>query len=158
MYFTTGKIKLSLVTEEMVLQSDEMEAFFNKRTKEIVYIGDDEFSAAESEQLIGIFPEWQQERIEIAEEILYDDDNWIPLLSKFEIHEYNIMEEFCLSIKDEKLSDIMYDSIRGSGAFDRFRDNIRRYNIEKDWYKFKDKAMERIAIEWCERNDIDYEK
>ncbi len=68
------------------------------------------------------------------------------------------MEEFCLSIKDKRLSDIMYDSIKGSGAFRRFRNNIQKYNIENDWYKFKDKAMKDIAIEWCEGNNIDYER
>lgn len=32
------------------------------------------------------------------------------------------------------------------------------HKSEEDWYKFKDEAMERIAIEWYERNDINYER
>ena len=153
----SDKIKLNIIIQEMDSQSNEMSAFFNKKTKEIVFLSDDEFRMAEDEEPIEELPEWLQCQIEIAEEILCGD-NWISLPSKFEIHEYNIMEEFCLSIKDEKLSDIMYDSIKGSGAFRRFRDNIQKYNIENDWYKFKKKAMEDIAIEWCEGNNIDYDE
>lgn len=150
-------IKLNMLIQEMSSQSDETRGFFNKSTKEIVFVSDDEFRYAEDEKPIENFPDWQQENIKIAEEILYGD-NWIALPSKFEIHEYNIMEEFCLSIKDQNLSDTMYYSIKGRGAFRMFRNNIEKYNIENDWYKFRDKAMEEIAIEWCEGNEIDYER
>lgn len=153
----SDKIKLNLLIQEMDSQSDEMSAFFNKKTKEIVFVSDDEFRMAEDEEPIEELPEWLQEQINIAEEILYGD-NWIPLPSKFEIHEYNIMEEFCLSIKDEKLSDIIYDSIKGSRAFRNFRNNIIKSNLENDWYKFRDEAMRDIAIDWCEGNNITYEK
>lgn len=83
-------------------------------------------------------------------------DDYIPLPSSFDIHEYHIMERFCLSITDDKLRDTMSGSIRGRGAFRRFKDNMRRYNIEEDWYKYRDEALKQIAIEWCEENDIDF--
>ncbi|WP_425429451.1 hypothetical protein [Desulfoscipio geothermicus] len=50
----------------------------------------------------------------------------------------------------------MYSSIKGSGAFRRFKDNIHRYQIAKNWYKYRDEAIKRIAIEWCEGNGIRY--
>lgn len=43
------------------------------------------------------------------------------------------MEGFCLSTKDEELSDTMYYSLKGSGAFQRFKINILKYGVEKDW-------------------------
>lgn len=92
----------------MECQSDEMSAFFNKKTKEIVFVSDDEFRIAENEEPIEDLPEWLQDQIKTAEEILYGD-SFIPLPSKFEIHEYNIMEQFCLSIRDQRLSNTMYD-------------------------------------------------
>lgn len=52
----------------------------------------------------------------------------------------------------------MYDSIKGRGAFRRFKENIERYNMEDDWYKFQNEAMKTIALEWCQGNNIDYEK
>lgn len=52
----------------------------------------------------------------------------------------------------------MYDSIKGRGAFGRFKYNIQKYNIENDWYKFRGEVLESIAIEWCEGNGINYER
>lgn len=151
------KIKLSLIIQEMECQSDEMSAFFNKTTKEIVFVSDEEFRMAEDEEPSEDRPEWLQEQIKTAEEILYGD-SFIPLPSTFDIHEYNIMEKFCLSIRDQELSDIMYNSIKGKGAFRNFKINIRKYNIEDDWYKYRDKAITDIAIDWCEVNNINYKK
>lgn len=46
------------------------------------------------------FPEWEHENIKAAKEILETDD-YISLPAKFDIHEYAIMEQFCLSINDD---------------------------------------------------------
>jgi len=46
--------------------------------------------------------------------------------------------------------------IRGSGAFRRFKDLIYRYNIEEDWFKFKDEAYKEIAISWLESNGFGF--
>lgn len=151
------KIKLDLIIEEMGSQSDEMSSFYNKETREITSVTEEEIRMAEDEVSTEEFPDWLQEAVKVAEEVLYGDV-WIPLPSKFEINEYAIMEDFCLSIRNDRISDIMYDSIKGRGAFRRFKENIGRYNIEDDWYKFQNEAMKTIAIEWCEGNNIDYEK
>lgn len=151
------KIKLDLIVGEMEFQSGEISSFYNKETREIVSVTEEEIRMAENEVSTEELPNWLQEAVKVAEEVLYGD-KWIPLPSKFEINAYAIMEEFCLSIRNNRISDIMYDSIKGRGAFRRFKENINRYNIEDDWYIFENEAMETIAIEWCERNGIDYEK
>jgi hypothetical protein len=66
------------------------------------------------------------------------------------------MESFCLSIPDEKLSELLLNQIRGSGAFRRFKDTIYRYGIEKDWFRFRADAYKEIAIDWLENNDLAY--
>ena len=76
--------------------------------------------------------------------------------SKPPICEYQIMEAFCLSLDDVKLKDKMYYSIKGSGAFRRFKDNIFEYGIEQNWFKYRRDAFKRIAINWCEENNIPY--
>lgn len=121
----------------------------------MVLINDQEFRAAEHNEPIGDFSEWQQENIKVAKEIL-EMDKYIPLPTKFDIHEYGIMERLCLSIRDTKISDILYNSIKGSGAFRRFKQNIYRYNIQDDWYNYRDAALREIAIEWCEDNNIEF--
>ena len=148
-------VELDKIIEGIELQSDETVSYLNKKTGEVVTITDQEFSAAEDNEPIEHFPEWEHENIKTAKEILETDD-YISLPSKFDIHEYNIMERFCLSITDEEIRDRMYRSIKGSGAFRRFKDNIHRYNIAEEWYKYRDEALKRIAIKWCEEKDIGF--
>ena len=84
-----------------------------------------------------------------AKEVINSDD-YLPLPSKFEIHEYNIIEEFCYSVVDDK--------IRGRGAFSRFKNAIRMNRIEEEWYRFRQEELEKIAIDWLEANQISYTK
>ncbi|NLC66161.1 MAG: hypothetical protein GX752_04380 [Clostridium sp.] len=153
----SNKISLKQIVEKIDTQSVEMNAFLNKNSKEIFYISEEEFIMAEDDEPIDKLPEWLQEQIRLVEEVLYGDD-WISLPSKLEIHEYNIMEKFCFSLDDEDISNAMCNLIKGKGAFRRFKDYIQKYNIEDDWYNFRNKILEEMAIEWCEENNISYIK
>jgi len=148
-------VKLEDIIDGIEMQTDESSSYLNIKTGEVVIISDEESSAAEEDKPIDSFPEWQHELINKAKEILQSND-YISLPSKFQVHEYRIMEKFCLSITDDQIRDILYYSIKGSGAFQRFKNNIYKYNLEEEWYKFRDEAIKRIAIEWCEDNGINY--
>ena len=103
-----------------------------------------------------LIPEWEKEIIPIIKDISKNPEDYIQLPEQFDINEYSIMEKFCLSLNDEELRDIMYSSIKGSGAFQRFKNNIHHHGIADDWYKYKDEAIREIAIEWCKENNIKY--
>ena len=148
-------VKLEDIIDGIEMQTDESSSYLNIKTGEVVIISDEESSAAEEDKPIDSFPEWQHELINKAKEILQSND-YISFPSKFQVHEYRIMEKFCLSITDNQIRDILYYSIKGSGAFQRFKDNIYKYNLEEEWYKFRDEAIKRIAIEWCEDKGINY--
>jgi len=66
------------------------------------------------------------------------------------------MERFCLSFPDAKVSNALLGSIRGSGAFRRFKDTIYQYRIENDWFKYRDEAYKEFAIAWLESKGIAY--
>lgn len=152
-----AKVKLKEITEAMEAVHDDYSTYLNKKTGEVVTLSDYELRAAEEGKPLDEFPEWQKGNVIIAQEIFEDeDDNFIPLPSKFDIHEYRIMERFCLSIHDTELRENMYYSIKRKGAFRYFRDNIRRFKIEDDWYNYRENALKRIAIEWCERNGVPF--
>ena len=148
-------VKLDDIIEAMEFQSDEIQSYLNKKTGQVVTISYEEFSAAEQNRSIEDFPDWQQEQIRVAEDILYSED-YMPLPDKFEINEYRIMEKFCLSLNDDEIRNDMYYSIKGRGAFRRFKENIHRYDIAEDWYKFRDEMIREIAIEWCLYNNISF--
>jgi hypothetical protein len=148
-------VSLKDVVDEMDVPGDEHSAFLNRHTGELVTLSSEELSAAEEDDDIDHYPEWQQEMIIKAREILESDD-FLALPNKFDIHEYSIMEDFCFSVADDKIRGSLLDKIRGSGAFRRFKDAIQMNGIEEDWYSFRQEAFEKIAIDWLEDNKIPY--
>jgi hypothetical protein len=150
-------VSIKDVVNEMDGLSDEHSAFLNRYTGELVTLSMDELSIAGENDNIDGYPEWQQDMIIKAKEVISSDD-YLPLPSKFDIHEYNIMEVFCCSVEDDKIRGILLDKIRGIGAFSRFKDAIRMNGIEDEWYLFRQEALEKIAINWLEENKISYMK
>ena len=148
-------VKLSDIVDAMQMQSEEMFHYLNKKTGEIVLVSREEMDAAENDELADEASQWQEEGIQTAQDILETDD-YIPLPSQFDIHEYDMMEKFCLSIKDQEISNDLYRCIKGNGAFRRFKDKISQYGIEQDWYQHRDAAYREMAKEWCEENKIEF--
>ncbi|HIJ52279.1 MAG TPA: hypothetical protein HPP66_03880 [Planctomycetes bacterium] len=151
------RVKLEDIIEGLEFQSDESQSFLDKRTGQVVLINEEEQNAAEDDEPIEDFPDWQQDQVRIAKEIIDETGDYIPLPSKFDIHEYSIMEKFCLSLNDSEMSDTLYSLIKGSGAFRRFKDAIQDYGIADDWYNYRNNALREIAIEWCQANAIEFE-
>ena len=153
----TTRVKLNEIIDGLESQSDESSSFLNKKTGEVVLISDEELNAAEENEPIEDFPDWQQDQVRIAKEIIAETGDYISLPTKFDINEYRVMERFCLSLDDPEMSDLLYGSIKGSGAFRRFKDAVHKYDIADDWYKYRNDALKEIAIEWCRENNIEIE-
>src|SRR5215831_9466520 len=149
------RVKLSDIIEGLEFQSDERSSFLNLTTGEVVAITDEELRAAEHDAPLEDFPEWQHDAIHIAGEII-ETDHYLPLPDRFEIHEYQIMERFCLSVDEEDIRDDLCNAIRGRGAFRYFKDRIHAYGITEDWYWYRDAALQEIAMALCEEHGIQY--
>ncbi|MCX5815223.1 MAG: UPF0158 family protein [Proteobacteria bacterium] len=150
-------VSLKDIVDEMDVLSDEFSAFLNKKTGELVTLNSEDLSVAEDDDDIDGYPEWQQEMIIKAREVVSSDE-YLPLPSKFDIHEYNIIENFCYSVKDDKIrKDLLY-KIKGGGAFHRFKDAIHVHGIEEERYRFRQEELEKVAIDWLEANQISYTK
>lgn len=152
-------VKLKDIVDEMEMQIDEYRKYLNKETGEIVTVSSEELSIAEESEEdddFSQYPDWQQDSIKSAIDVIVNWENYIELPDKWEINEYDIMEEFCGSIKNDRVSNALYSAIQGRGAFRRFKDAIIRFGVEDDWYKFRDEALKQVAIEWCEENEIMY--
>ncbi len=148
--------KLSEIMEAIEFQTGESTAYLNKETGEIVTISEEEFQAAEDEDSPENYPEWQQGNVKIAMEIIDSEENFLTLPTKHDIHEYLIMERFCLSIKDRVISEALSGAIKGKSAFHGFKNNVQRFKIADKWYKFREEAIKQIAIEWCRSKHIEY--
>lgn len=98
-------------------------------------------------------PDWQKDEWEIAKRIV-STDRFIALPTKFDIHEWGIMEEFSNSVESEGTRNDLLNAIHGAGAFRHFKATVRRLGIESAWFAFRADALRQIAIDWCEENQI----
>jgi len=147
-------VSLQSVVNEMDIPSDEMTAYVNKKTGELFTVSEEETRIIEAGNEDDEFiPQWQKEILPKVREVLESDD-FVALPDKFEIHEYSIMERFCLSLPDEALQNELLHAIRGSGAFRRFKAAIYRKEIQDDWYRFRNEALKRIATDFLESEGI----
>jgi len=87
---------------------------------------------------------------------IIETDHYLPLPTKFDIHEYSIMERFCLSVDDDDMWDDLCNAIHGRGAFRHFKDRMQAYGITEVWYRYRDAALREMAMAWCEAHEIPY--
>ena len=151
----TGKVLLENLIEGLEFQTDESASFLNKDTGEVVTVTGEEFRAAEEDESPEDMPEWMLEAVANAKDIL-TSDSYLELPSKYEIHEYRIMEQFCLSQSDDERREELYQGIKGRGAFRRFKELIHEHGIAEDWYRHRDEALKEIAIDWCDAHGVEY--
>lgn len=136
------KVKLDDVLEAIELAFDEFEYFYNNETGEIILYGDP--------MLTGV------DQSEFLEDLEENFDKYIRLPTKFEINDYHIMETFIWNLPEGRIQDELEIAIRGRGAFRRFKDKISYFDIEDQWFSYRDKEYKRMAIRWCKDNNIEY--
>jgi hypothetical protein len=129
--------------------------FLDKRTGEIVMLTDEEWEAAEADELISTYPEWQREVILKAREIQKGED-FVQLPDHSEIDEYEIMERFSRDYEDQRTSAELLRSIKGKGAFHRFKSVISDFGIQQKWSEFRANELEALAVEWLDHEEIPY--
>ena len=148
-------VSLRAVVDEMDVMDGEATAYINRVTGELMTVANDEMARLEDGDEIDDLPDWQQDRMKIVAAV-FDSDDFLPLPSSFDIHEYEIMKRFCRTIEDDHLADELHHQLSGSGAFRRFKDAIHRHGIADDWYAYRQRAFEEIAVDWLEENGIPF--
>lgn len=150
------QVKLKDIIEEMEIQFEESRSLLNIKTGEIVLVTSEDLRAAEDEKPFDHLSEWEQENRIIANDVVENYENYIELPTKYEVNEYEIMENFCQTVSDQRKQDSLLRAIRGKGAFRRFKDKIIDLEIENQWYLYRDEHFKQIAIKWCQENNINF--
>jgi hypothetical protein len=149
-------VSLREIVDTISIQPEGGSAYLDPDSGEILEVSEEELRLAEGEEdAAAAAPEWQQPLIENARKVLASD-RLLPLPTQFDIHEWAIMERFADEWAIARQRELLLEAIHGRGAFRRFKGTIRRLEIEKDWYRFRDAAVEAIAKEWLESHGIEY--
>lgn len=152
------KIKLTDIVEGIEFQSDESQSYLRTSSGEVFHFTDDEINKAEVGEDISDEAEWYVEAVNRAKSYLENELDYIPLPSKYDFHEYRVVEDFIYSLPIEEQRDKMLGLIKGKGAFSRFREGLDRFLLTDKWYKYRDGALLAFAKSWCQDNDIEIDQ
>lgn len=136
-------IKLKQVIDAIETANEVFTYFYDTETGETVYLQDELITGERDEEL--------EELIENAPR-----GRFLRFPTKYDIHEYSIVESFVESLSPGSARQELAGAIRGRGAFRRFKNGIRYHRIEQQWYDFQAQAYREIAIRWCRDEGIEY--
>lgn len=137
------KVKLGVILDAIEMADDNYTYFLDLETGDSVFLADELITGLDNEEL--------------EDEIEENLERYLRLPTKFEIHEYHIMEEFIWTLKGER-ADKLDCAIRGRGAFRRFKDLVDRMEISQQWYDFQAEYYRKLAIDWCQEHGLEYEE
>ena len=135
------KVKLDVILDAIEMADDNYTYFLDLETGESVFLADELVTGLDNEGL--------------EDEIEENLERYLRLPTKFEIHEYHIMEEFIWTLKVDS-ADKLEHAIQGRGAFRRFKDMVDRMGISQQWYDFQAEYYRKLAIEWCQEHGLEY--
>ena len=83
-------------------------------------------------------------------------ERFLRFPTKYEIHQYRIIEDFVDQLSHGKAQEELVYAIRGKGAFRRFKQSVRFHGLEQRWYDHLAEAYRELAIRWCEEEGLEY--
>ena len=146
-------VSLVEMVSEMAEVVDNHTAFLNRKTGELLTMNDQQRALFENSQPVHDMSEDQHAVREAME-----SGNLLELPSKFEHHEYSIVERFCESINEPRHKRKLKKAIRGRRAFRDFQKVLGKLGIQERWIGFRNRELEELAVDWLDRNDIAYKK
>jgi hypothetical protein len=149
---TTSAVLDDLI-DALEAQSDSLFPFVDRETGEVVLMSDESLALAEEPEEIDLLPDWQKEEFELAV-LIETTDRYLRLPTRFDVHEWNIMAEFCRQVRRDDIRERLLGVIHGNQAFRRFKDQIAAHNLWKEWDGFRRQALADIVRDWCEEEGI----
>jgi len=146
-------VSLVEMISEMAEIVDDHTAFLNRKTGEVLTMNDQQRALLENSQPVHDLSEGQHAVREAME-----SGDLLELPSKFEHHEYSIVERFCESINEPRQKRKLLKAIRGKRAFRDFQKVLGKLGIEQRWLGFRNRELEELAVAWLDQNEIAYNK
>lgn len=149
------KVTLEDIIYAMDFLDDGAGAYYHKDSEEVLSISQREYIGAKTGVDIETYPEWQQEAVKWAYDIVNNNDKYISLPQKNEFDDIAILKDY-IEILDEETRESIEKYIQEGKDFKFIKDrNENMLNTEK-WYDFKDNFYINLARKWCSSNNIEY--
>jgi hypothetical protein len=151
-----ARVKLRNVVDAIDLPNEEWQSYVNPDTGEVITVTDEDVRLVERGDDLNDLPDWQREALPKIREVL-ESDRYLMLPDSFDVHEWSIMERFAQARPNSRQRDELLDSLHGLGAFRMFKAALRRLRIEDEWHQFRGEALEELAKDWLEEQNIPYQ-
>jgi hypothetical protein len=152
-----AKVKLNDIVDALESAGDEHTFWLDRETGEVRMLTDQVMDYAEDDTAPDEIPEKMREAVEVARQIQDDTERrYLELPGKIDIHDWDIMDCFASTVKDERVQREIKHGIRGSGASRTFQHLIDGNNLGEAWHKFRAARVREIAVEWCDENEISW--
>lgn len=147
-------VSLRQIVEELEALPDEATLYLERETGELYPLGDEEAALVEDDREDEL-PDWLLDELPQIREVLASD-HWLPLPTRFDVHEWAIMDAFARTLDDPDLADELLRAIHARGAFRAFKDAVHRHGVQQDWYRFRDAAVADIAAASLDEHGVAY--
>jgi Uncharacterised protein family (UPF0158) len=147
---------LDLDTGVVVSVTHETRRELEEIYEELSCEGDEEFSRFVEALRKRNFQDWQKEALLKADRVEAGFGTRYIRIPFIESHKsYGDMEEFILSLEDQRLRERLQDAIHGPGAFRRFKDVLLDCPRHRErWFQFRDAQMRTRVLDWLEEEGI----
>jgi arsenate reductase-like glutaredoxin family protein len=137
-------VNIETIADAMEATMDGWEQYLNMETGEIVSLSD------------GTWSDRDEEDEALAEEI-DTTDKYVRIPNQYEIHEYEIMEEFAYATPNPRYQEKLLRVLRGRKPYRNFKDEINCLGISESYYAWRLITLCKKAKIWCEENEVPYE-
>lgn len=153
------KVNIPELASEMDMGDNlELTAYLDTKTGEIISLPDNVMRGIEdSDDAVKGLPDWEQELVETAGNILADEKNRFLMIPRRESREgYELMAAFAETVIRKGLREKLAIALDGKGAFQRFKNVLHDHPAELErWYAFKDESLREDAIRWLLEHGIE---
>jgi hypothetical protein len=152
-----GAVKLSEIVESWTSTDPWTISYLDKETGEIIPITHFEFYEAEKPFLAEPQLDGRPDIKQVAKDVQDGDERYLRLPSRSEIEGYAIIrEQFCASVEDDRISEILSESLKQIRGEEVFEKTLIRYGMVEDWSAWYCRQQKTAAKEWCENNDVEF--
>src|SRR5438093_9173263 len=133
-------VNIKDIVDALEMQFDEYDNYLDTETGEVYPVSHDALSRAEEPDPEDDPPDEKDPEYATAV-LIVETDRFLQLPTKWDVNEWEIMDDFSRAVEDTRIRQELLSAIRGAGAFRYFRDVIHRHGIQQDWYAFRTQAL-----------------
>lgn len=97
-----AKVYLDDLIDAMDSAVDDGTSYVDRETGEVHYVSREVMNLVENDEPVDSLPDWQQHEVESAR-LVVETDRMVATPSPFDIHEWEIMQEFALCLERKGL-------------------------------------------------------